>query len=316
VSAVNGEDTAPATGERTGGGPVVDVTASRDAEVGGMRVRRALPQRARRTVGAWCFADHFGPTPADHSTRAGIGPHPHIGLHTVTWLVEGELVHRDSLGSEQPVRPGQVNLMTAGHGVSHAEEPVPGHRGALHGIQLWVAQPESTRHGAAAFEHYADLPVVELSGGAATVLVGTLAGVDSPSRGDTAMVGAELRTGTGSTAVPLDPAFEHALVVLDGAVEVGGATPSGHPVLPGRLCYLGLGRDHLELSGASTSLLLGGVPFESPVVMWWNFVGRSREDMTTAADDWNIAAPRFGTTVSSLTRIPAPTPPWRSGRRT
>src|SRR5262245_34899996 len=132
--------------------PEVEVSPSREASVGGVAVRRALPRRQRRTVGAWCFADHFGPVAVEGGgTRGGgieIGPHPHTGLHTVTWLLEGGLLHRDSLGSEQPILPGQLNLMTAGHGVAHAEEtPASLTARAQHGIQLWVAQPERTRHG-------------------------------------------------------------------------------------------------------------------------------------------------------------------------
>src|ERR687897_3072291 len=120
-------------------------------------VRRLLPQRPRRMVGAWCFVDVFGPDDVADRPGMQIGPHPHTGLQTVTWLVQGEVLHRDSLGSEQPIRPGQLNLMTAGHGVSHAEESPAGPPTHQHGIQLWVAQPEATRHGPAAFEHHAEL---------------------------------------------------------------------------------------------------------------------------------------------------------------
>ena len=118
-----------------------------EADVGGITVRRLLPRATRRTVGAWCFVDHAGPIDAADATMQ-VGPHPHTGLHTVTWMLEGEVVHRDSLGSEQLLRPGQVNLMTAGHGVAHAEQvPGGGHRPPA-AVQLWVAQPEETRHGA------------------------------------------------------------------------------------------------------------------------------------------------------------------------
>jgi redox-sensitive bicupin YhaK (pirin superfamily) len=123
----------------------VEVLPSREAQVGRLRVRRALPRRARRTVGAWCFADHMGPAPATSDGGFGIGPHPHIGLQTVTWFVSGEGLHRDSLGSEQVVRAGELNLMTAGRGVAHAEEPTGEFDGEVHGVQLWVAQPSATR---------------------------------------------------------------------------------------------------------------------------------------------------------------------------
>src|SRR3954447_17431833 len=192
--------------------PVVEISPSRQATVGTTTVRRALPQRSRRTVGPWCFADHFGP--AGPRSGPSIGPHPHTGLHTVTWLLEGELVHVDSLGSEQAIRPGQLNLMTAGHGIAHAEDDAVDYDGPMHGVQLWVAQPESTRHGEAAFEHHADLPTAALGGGAqATVVVGSLAGATSPARRDTDHMGAELRLATGRTAVPVDAAHEHGLIV-------------------------------------------------------------------------------------------------------
>jgi hypothetical protein len=283
--------------------PEVDLLPARAATVGGLDVRRALPRRQRRTVGAWCFADHFGPAAPPASMQ--VGPHPHTGLHTVTWLVDGEVLHRDSLGSEQLIRPGQLNLMTAGAGVAHAEESPAGDRGGMHGVQLWVAQPEASRHGPAAFEHHAELPRVALGVATATVLVGAVAGERSPARTDTPLVGAEVALPGGRATVPLDPAFEHALVVLDGDVEVGGRT-----VGPGVLAYLGEGRDEIVLaaSGAARLLLLGGAPFGEPIVMSWNFVGRSRDEVARAAADWNAGRERFGAVASPLDRIPAPEP--------
>jgi hypothetical protein len=152
--------------------PCVEVTDSRDEQVGQIRVRRALPRKGRRTVGAWCFADHMGPADVTENSGLDVGPHPHIGLQTVTWLIDGRVLHRDSLGSEQVIKPGQLNRMTSGGAVSHAEEATGHYRGTLEGIQLWVALPEATRHGGAAFEHHAQLPQSELDGGVATVLVG------------------------------------------------------------------------------------------------------------------------------------------------
>jgi redox-sensitive bicupin YhaK (pirin superfamily) len=234
-----------------------------------------------------------------------VGPHPHTGLHTVTWLVEGEVLHRDSLGSEQLVRPGQLNLMTAGHGVAHAEETLPGFTGGLHGIQLWVAQPEATRHGGAAFEHHADLPTLTLGLTVVTVLVGEVGGARSPARADTPLVGAELATSGGASVVPLAAGFEHALVVLDGTVTVGGVA-----VGPGVLAYLGEGRDELavEAPGTARALLLGGEPLAEQIVMGWNFVARSRAEIEQAGADWNAGDERFGTVASALPRVPAPAP--------
>jgi hypothetical protein len=289
-------------------GPVLEITASRRARVGAAAVLRALPRRERRTVGAWCFVDHSGPTPSDDGGM-GIGPHPHIGLQTVTWLLEGELVHRDSLGSEQSVRPGQLNLMTAGRGVVHAEEPADSFRGAFQGVQLWVAQPEATRHGPAGFEHHAELPQLELGTATATVLVGGLGDATSSARRDTDHVGAELALRPGTSVVPLAPDHEHAIVVVDGALRIGSDV-----VTPGHLGYLGLGRDELaiDVTDPVRALLIGGVPFPETVSMWWNFVARTHDEIDAARDEWERAGERFGPTRSALARIPAPVPPWRA----
>jgi quercetin 2,3-dioxygenase len=213
--------------------PCVEVSDSRDDQVGRIRVRRALPRKGRRTVGAWCFADHMGPADVTENSGLDVGPHPHIGLQTVTWLTDGEVLHRDSLGSEQVIKPGQLNLMTSGHAVAHAEEATGHYRGILEGIQLWVALPDDTRHGTAAFEHHAELPRGEVDSTVATVLVGDFAGLSSPARHDTPLVGVDLALQQ-PTTVPLRPDFEYAVVVLEGAVGI-----DGRPLSPGRLGYLG-----------------------------------------------------------------------------
>jgi redox-sensitive bicupin YhaK (pirin superfamily) len=285
----------------------VEITPSRESVVGAMRVRRALPRIGRRTVGAWCFADHMGPELVTETKGLDIGPHPHTGLQTVTWLVAGEVLHRDSLGSEQVIRAGQLNLMTAGEGVAHSEEATGRYRGQLHGVQLWVAQPEATRHGPAAFEHHAELPRVELDTAVATVLVGSFAGAASPARRDTELVGVDAALGRGRGAWPLRPSFEHALVVLEGEVLAGEQV-----VRPGQLAYLGQGRDQLVLSAADPArvLLLGGTPFGEPILMWWNFVVRDRDELDRAYRQWQADDPRFGRLRSPLARIPAPKPFW------
>lgn len=278
--------------------PCLEVTESREAMVGTTPVRRALPRRARRTVGAWCFVDHMGPAVAD---GPGIGPHPHIGLHTVTWLLEGELVHRDSLGSEQAIRPGQLNVMSAGRGIAHAEETAV--RGATHhGVQLWVAQPETTRWGDPAFAHHDELAQVDLATGTATVLVGALSDVASPARADTPLVGVELELRVGTSLVELDPGFEHAVVVMSGAVEVDGQT-----IVPGRLGYLGRGRGELSVAATepTRALLIGGEPFEATPLIWWNYVARDWDEVQQAHDDWQAGSDRFGQTGSRLDRIPS-----------
>ncbi|NNN08641.1 MAG: pirin family protein [Acidimicrobiaceae bacterium] len=148
----------------------VEILTARNAHVGSLRVRRVIPQRRRRTVGAWCFADHMGPADVSENSGLDIGPHPHTGLQTVTWLVDGQALHHDSLGFEQVIAAGELNLMTAGHGVSHAEEATGHYRGTLQGIQLWIAQNNELRDGVARFEHHGDLPQVALTEGSATVL--------------------------------------------------------------------------------------------------------------------------------------------------
>jgi redox-sensitive bicupin YhaK (pirin superfamily) len=288
-------------------GGEVELLPGHATVVGDMPVRRVLPQRPRRTVGSWCFADHMGPVAVTEDGGADIGPHPHMGLQTVTWLVSGSLVHRDSLGSEQVIRAGQLNLMTAGHGVAHAEEHTGDFRGDLQGIQLWVAQPEATRHGPAAFEHHAALPRFALGSGEGTVLVGTIGDATSPARRDTDHVGAELRLLPPGAPVPLHPEHEHALVVLEGKVEVAGLQAT-----PGMLAYLGSGRDECALAvhEPATALLLGGVPFPEPIVMWWNFVGRTRDELGEARRQWTEDDGRFGVVASGLPRIGVSRPPW------
>lgn len=291
---------------------------AREAQVGGLGVRRILPQRARRTVGAWCFLDHFGPTLPEQRYRMTVGPHPHIGLQTVTWLLEGEAVHTDSLGSEQVIRPGGLNLMSAGNGIAHAEETPRGAEGVMHGIQFWVAQPETTRHGPPDFEHHPRVPEVALGASAARVLVGSLHGVDSPARCDTSIVGAELSLAAGSTAVAVEPSHEHALVVLDGEVGVtarGEGDGREATARPDELVVVEPGAQQLVLAtrSAARAMLLGGEPFESPVLMWWNFVARDREEVDRALSEWESGSDRFGGVDSGLEPIPAPRTPWVSG---
>ncbi len=307
-------DAAP--GDDPSGDPVaarVEVTESRESQVGAFRVRRALPRRSRRTVGAWCFADHMGPADIDETHGLDVAPHPHIGLQTVTWLLEGEAIHRDSLGTEQVIAPGQLNLMTAGGGVSHSEEGTGSYRGQLQGVQLWVAQPSTTRNGTAAFEHHGELPRVELDNAVATVLVGELDGVASPARRDTDHAGIDLDLQGGPSILPLRTDYEHALIVVTGAIEVDGAV-----VEPGHLAYLGVGRDELTIKAPvpTRAILLGGVPFSEEVLMWWNFVARTQDEITRAHADWTAAAERFGSVDSRLPRIEVAAPPWSQDRTT
>ncbi|MFG1923454.1 pirin family protein [Cryptosporangium sp. NPDC048952] len=269
----------PAPAEATCGGeadatPAHELLIGRDVVLGGprsMAVSRTLPHKHRRMVGAWCFVDHYGPEEA----TMRVPPHPHTGLQTVSWLVQGEVLHRDSIGSEQVIRPGQLNLMTAGVGISHSEESP---RMVLHGAQLWVALPESDATTAPAFAHHDDLPVVTKDGLTATVLMGTLAGATSPARTYTPLVGAEI---VGSGTLELRPDFEYAVLAFeDGPVIDGESVPAG------ALVYLGRGRTELMFGGEGRTLLLGGEPFEEQIVMWWNFVGRSHDEIVAARATW------------------------------
>jgi quercetin 2,3-dioxygenase len=283
----------------------VEAREGRHTEVGGLPVARVLPTKGRRTVGAWCFVDVLGPMDAVDPDPLEVGPHPHIGLSTVTWLLEGEALHTDSLGTEQLIRPGQLNLMTAGHGIAHAElaaEP------PFRGVQLWVAQPEATRHGEARFEHLDALPQLELEHAEALVFVGTLEGVASPATTDTELLGVDLRCRPGTTVLPTDPGFELAVVPLEGRIKVGEAI-----VEPGWIGLVPPGVDQLLLESehdGCRALVLGGTPLGERIQMWWNFVARDRDEITAAYREWRDRTDRFGTVPSQLERIEAPVPPW------
>jgi redox-sensitive bicupin YhaK (pirin superfamily) len=296
-------DAHPAVTERRpsgGDGAVAELYESRSVPLGGirgMRVARVLPHRALPTVGAWCFLDRFGP----QHTDMRVLPHPHSGLQTVTWPLSGEIRHRDSLGSDVPVRPGELNLMTAGHGIAHSEFSV-GDAPLLDALQLWVALPETGI--APGFEQHTELPSYARDGLRATVLVGALGDAVSPATMHTPLVGADLELAPGAVAsVPLRRGFEHALLVLAGEVEVEGTRLAAGPLL-----YLGTGRGTLGLSaaGGARAMLLGGEPFPYELVMWWNFVGRSHEDIASARAAWETGD-RFGhVTGHGPERVPAP----------
>jgi redox-sensitive bicupin YhaK (pirin superfamily) len=266
-----------------------DVLAGRDVPLGRYStVNRLLPHTNRRMVGAWCFLDHFGPDAIFTGPGMQVPPHPHLGLQTVTWLVDGEVLHRDSLGNLAMIRPDQLNLMTAGRGIVHAEQSPDGHGPSLHGLQLWVALPAGAAAGAPAFEHHEDLPAYGESGAHVIVVVGTLGRQSSPATVYSPIVGADIRLEpTATTALPLRPDWEYAVLVLAGSADVADGD-----LWPGSLCYLGTGRDRLVLRAPDGGrvFLLGGEPFAEELVMWWNFVGRSHDEIVAARDAWMSGA--------------------------
>jgi redox-sensitive bicupin YhaK (pirin superfamily)/predicted GNAT family acetyltransferase len=279
---------------------------ARTVPLGGVRgitVNRTLPSRQVPTIGAWCFVDHFGPAPADSMV---VLPHPHTALQTVTWPLTGSIHHRDSVGSDVIVRPGELNLMTAGHGVSHSEISLVG-PDPLRGLQLWLALPDDALNAAPAFEQHTGLPIVETGTLTATVLTGEFAGARSPATTYTPVVGAQLSLRPGTSTIELEPGFEYGLMVLDGPVRVDGrALPDGD------LLYLGPGHQGVELSTTTGSrmIMLGGEPFEAELIMWWNFIGRNHQDILRARQEWEDHSVRFGTVAGhGSERIPAPPMP-------
>jgi len=267
--------------------------ATRDTLLGeGLPIRRALPNKARRTIGAWCFLDHAGPMTMKSHTEFRVGPHPHIGLQTFSWMIAGEILHRDSLGYVQVLRPAQVNLMTAGSGISHSEEAMPiTEPMQLHLAQLWIALPDSKRHMPPAFQHYPELPVFKQGGFNITLLTGELAGRISPVHVHTPLFGADLNCAAQADAtLTLNTGFEYGALVLEGEVTVDGES-----LASGTLLYLGTGRTQLRIQASSHArvLLLGGERLNEPVLLWWNFVARDAAEITQATDDWNNSN-RFG----------------------
>lgn len=215
-------------------------------------------------IGPWCFLDRYGPLSFTDAKPMDVAPHPHIGLQTVSWLLEGEVLHRDSLGFEAMVRPGGVNVMTAGSGIAHAEETPRENRGALNGVQIWIALRDADRNVAPSFEHVPEVPRAEPRGG----IVQTFrAGKD--------ILGADIEVHGSSLSMDLNPAFEHGLFVLSGSTfEVN------------TLYYLAPGQTELTLKGPSRVLLIGGLPFPERILMWWNFVARTAEEIAAARATW------------------------------
>jgi redox-sensitive bicupin YhaK (pirin superfamily) len=281
----------------------------------GISIRRTLPHRDIKLIGAWCFVDHYGPT--NQAQAMQVAAHPHAGLQTVTWLFSGEVEHRDSVGSVQRINPGELNIMTSGNGISHSELSLQS-SSDLHGIQLWVALPEEARTISPTFDHFGNLPEIKTESFIAKVFIGELFGLKAPVNSYSQLAGAELNfISSASEVIELRADFEYGILVIEGEVKVQG---SEVPV--GSLLFLSTGNNQLAISAESGSrlVLLGGEPFNEPIIMWWNFIGRSHEEIVQMREDWELETARFGKFEDEIGgRIPPPPMPTlrlisRSGR--
>jgi redox-sensitive bicupin YhaK (pirin superfamily) len=284
----------------------IEVLQPREVPLGGpraIRVQRTLPQRQRSLIGAWCFVDHYGPAPA----RMDVPPHPHTGLQTVSWLFSGGVEHRDSAGVHALIRPGELNLMTAGAGICHSEVSIES-KGVLHGVQLWVALPDSDRDAGRDFAHYVPAEF-SLPGAVARVFLGELAGHRSPVHTFTPLLGVQLDLDVNAGLdIDVDPAFEHGVLCDVGPVQMGEIV-----LAVADLGYQGAGNSTLPLRNfgdrPARVLLLGGRPFAEQLVMWWNFVGRSHDEIVGYRQRWQDGDDRFGAVQGyrgPVPRLPAP----------
>lgn len=295
----------------------IQVLAGREVPLGGpraMKVRRTLPHRERSFVGAWCFVDHFGPEDVTESGGMDVAPHPHTGLQTVSWLFAGEVEHRDSAGVHGMVRPGEVNLMTGGHGICHSEVSTEA-TSTLHGVQLWLALPDHARAAERDFIHYTaesfEFSHSEVVRGSASgrVFIGSLAGHSSPVPTFSPVVGAEITLEPDTElALRVDPQFEHAVLVDSGEVRFDSTD-----LKESDLGCRDAGPSTLHISSTAATparlILLGGVPFDEEIIMWWNFVGRSHEEIVRFRDEWEQGSDRFGVVsgyTGKIDRLPAP----------
>lgn len=274
--------------------------------VGGIPVARAIPQKQRRLIGPWCFLDHIGPV--TDGPLMDVGPHPHIGLQTFTWMLEGEIMHRDSLSNAQVIRPKQVNLMTAGHGIAHTEESVAGHP-TLHAVQLWIALPLEHKDTAPRFDHYPELPTWHEAGVNFSLLIGNWKDRQAPTLHFSPIVAMDLfATKDTELTLNLHPSFEYGLMPLEGKFQIEDENFDNND-----LAYLGMLRETVtvKFTAACRILLIGGAPLADPVDIWWNFVGHSKAEIAKAQADWEAEDKRFDTVLGYVgKRIVPPPIPW------
>lgn len=292
----------------------VELLLPREVPLGGPRalpVLRSLPNKHRRMVGAWCFADAFGPVDLAGGPGMRVPPHPHTGLQTVSWLVQGRIEHRDSTGCVHTVGPGGVNLMTAGSGIAHSEYSTDDST-VLHGVQLWVALPAAHRAVRPEFAGLDAVPSLPVDAATVRVFMGSLAGATAPTRAYSPIVGAEVGFASGGDArIPVEPGWEHGVLALTDGIELDGVA------LPiGAIGTVDAGRDALTIraTGPAVAILLGGEPFDEQFVMFWNFIGADHEAVAEARETWmreRDAEPadreRFGTVADDANgSLPSP----------
>jgi len=260
-----------------------------EKDLGGFSVRRALPAQEQRMVGPYIFFDHMGPARFPVGQGVDVRPHPHIGISTVTWLFDGEIMHRDSLGYCQPIRPGAVNFMTAGSGIVHSERTSPEERergAVLHGIQLWLALPKELQESAPAFTHYPaeTIPVVNGTGSQVSVVIGEAYGVRSPVEAlSSTFYGEVVFSKAAELRVP-DNYEERAVYVVEGEVGIGGCTISA-----GEMAVIRReANTHLRTNGPARVMLIGGASYPENRTIWWNFVSTSKERIERAKQDWLV----------------------------
>jgi len=273
-------------------------------DLGEFTVRRALPDDRRQRVGPFIFFDHMGPATFPPGTGVNVRSHPHIGLATITYLFEGEILHRDSLGYVQAIRPGEINWMTAGKGIVHSEkvsEELLASGQRLHGLQTWVALPLEHEESEPRFEHYAadGMPSVKRDGVDIRIVIGTAYGESSPVRTASETIYIEAKLDDGSS-LQLPPAEELAVYVIDGTIKIGGRS-----VAAGVLAVLADGVDaSIEAQGTAHVMIFGGDALQGDRIVWWNFVSSSRDRLEQAKRDWREGS--FGSVPGETDFIPLP----------
>ena len=273
--------------------PIEQILQSRQSEIApGMSVRRLLPAAARQSIGPFVFFDHFGPVKHQPGDDHDVRPHPHIGLATVSYLLSGALLHRDSLGSVQRIEPGAINWMTAGRGIAHSErlpDELKGRPHTLHGLQLWAALPREFEDTAPAFAHTPASAIPRWRAGplAVRVLIGRACGLESPVATFSPTLYLDVETASAAT-FELDTEYpERAVYAIDGPVEIDGEW-----LPPGQLAFLTPGQPARITSGdAGLYVVIGGAPLDGHRFIWWNFVSTSRERIEAAKEDWRQQGP-------------------------